>query len=334
MVYQGVMIGCGHISKDHLWAWKQISDANIVAVCDIVQEKAQERANEFNIPLVFTDYKKMLAEVKPDFVDIATRPSSHSILVTYAAQKGLHVLCQKPLAQTLQEANQLEQICRKAGIVFMVNENGRHQRWFRDIHGLLTNKVIGDPYYARFEERGRVTLPQPDFGGQPYLSEMTRLAVYEMGVHYLDIARYLFGEADWVFAQLNRVSPFIAGEDQALIATKFQELTCLIDIGWYTVPLPSSDVTWGRLKIEGTIGTLSLETDGTLYLFTDHEQQTWRFPHDTLSQSFVATQQHFITCLDTGDEPETSGAQTLNTMKLVYAAYESASLGQVVNVEI
>ena len=92
-------------------------------------------------------------------------------------------------------------------------------------------------------------------------------------------------------------------------------------------------MAWGLVRVEGTGGTACLERDGVLTLYTDDGEQQWAFPSDTIDQSFVAAQRHFIQCLQTGQEPGTSGAETLKTMALVFAAYRSAEEGRVVQVE-
>jgi predicted dehydrogenase len=325
MVYQGALIGCGYISRKQLWAWKQIETVNIVAVCDLEVEKAKQRAQEFGIAGVYTDYSRMMDQEALDFVDIATRPGTHLDLVTAAADRRLDVLCQKPLAATLAEARRMVAACQKAGVTFMVNENARHQAWFRQLKKLLDEGALGVPHYARFEERSRSSLPTPTFYKQPYFQEMPRLIVYEMGIHYLDTARYLFGEAETVYACIRRVSPHIAGEDLVVLLVTFGDLDCLVDVNWYSVTEPGPKVAWGPMRVEGRKGTARLGRDGVLTLYTDHGQHVWNFPEDTIDQSFVAAQTHFIECLETGQEPETSGAETLITMSLVFAAYRSAS---------
>ncbi len=333
MAYRGALIGCGHISRRQLWAWKQVEAANILAVCDVEVDAAKRRAQEFGISAVYSDYRRMLDEVALDFVDIATRPATHLELVAASADRGLNVLCQKPIADTMAEARHMVALCSEAKVTFMVNENARYQAWFRKLKGLLDAGALGVLHYARFEERSRSSLPVPTFDGQPYLQEMPKLIIYEMGVHYLDTARYLFGEGEEVYARTRRVSSHISGEDLAVLLVTFGSLNCLIDINWFSVTEPGPEVAWGLVRVEGTDGTAILGRDGVLTLYTDQGQQSWAFPNDTISQSFVAAQRHFIECLDTGQEPETSGAQTLKTMGLVFAAYRSASDMRVTQVQ-
>ncbi|MCK4817801.1 Gfo/Idh/MocA family oxidoreductase [bacterium] len=224
-------------------------------------------------------------------------------------------------------------ICQEGGVILMVNENARHQAWFRQIKALLANGALGEPYYARFEMRKRASLPRINFGGQAYFQGMPKLIVYEMGVHFLDTARYLFGEATSVYARLRHISPYIEGEDTAVLMVNFGDLTCLVDISWCSVTEPGPNVAWGPARVKGTKGTASLGRDGVLTLCMDEDQRTWDFPEDTYSQSFVAAQRHFIECLDMRQTPETSGVETLKTMGLVFAAYRSAQEGRVVSVE-
>jgi predicted dehydrogenase len=330
MKLRGGLIGCGYISELQLRAWEQIESAEIVAVCDLDLDKAHRRAREFRIPKAYAESEAMLTAEKLDFVDIATRPSSHIGLVSEAAARGLAVLCQKPLADSLQEAREIVNVCEEAGVHFMVNENGRHQAWFRKLKELIDGGTLGTLHNARFESRWRSTLPEPDFEGQDYFREMPKLFVFEMGVHYLDTARYLFGEATSVYARLKRVSPHIAGDDMALVVVGFGELTCVVDGNFYSHPEPGENVTWGPVRIEGTAGTAVLGRDGSLAVYGDGEPQRWQFPEETIDQSFLHTQQHFIDCLRTGRESETSGEQSLKTMALVFAAYQSSEENRVI----
>lgn len=324
MRLRGGLIGCGHISYLQLWAWQQINQVEICAVCDLDREKAEARAREFDIPRVYSNHEEMLNEVELDFVDIATRPSSHLGLVLTAAQRGLHVLCQKPLTDSLLEAQQMVDACQAAGVTFMVNENGRFQGWFRHMKALLDKGMLGKPFYARIEERSRSTLPLPTFTEQPYLSEMPQLVIYEMGLHYLDIARYLFGESEYLSATTKRISPHIAGEDVAIILADFNGLTCIVDLSWASVVKPAPDISWGCVRIEGENGTLILDQNGVLTVYSDSQQLTWVFPKDTVERSFVAAQRHFVECIEAGREPETSGSETIKSLQLVFSAYRAS----------
>jgi len=191
--------------------------------------------------------------------------------------------------------------------------------------------ALGEPRYARFESRWRSTLPGPNFDGQDFFRNMPRLLVYELGVHYFDTARYMFGEAQSVFARLRRVSPHIAGEDLALVVAELGLVTTVLDMDWFSVPPPGPpDLSWCSVVVEGTEGTAALGRDGRLARYTATSEETITYPADTVDQSFAATQQHFVDCLLTGTAPETTGADMLKTMALVFGAYQSAAEDRVI----
>jgi predicted dehydrogenase len=316
------------VADFHLPAWQRIEEVEIVAAYNRTQAKAEQRAEQYHIPAVYADYRAMFENEDLDFVDIATAPAVHLELVTAAAKHGLPVLCQKPVAPTLAELREMIRVCDEAGVLFMVNENCRFQPWFRRMKTLIDEGAIGRPHYANFLNRSRFSLPQPLVGhGQATLFvNMPRLMIYELGVHYLDTLRYLFGEADSVYTQIHRLSPHVKGEDLASLMIRMNGLTAVVDISWALHPTWQYEhkVSWGEYRIESTKGTLYLRLDGLLRLITDTGEKKFQFPLDSGIQSYQAAQQHFIDSLRTGVEPETSGLETLKTMELVFGAYDSA----------
>jgi predicted dehydrogenase len=104
---RGMTIGCGFFGNIHLEGWSRIENAQIVAVVDTDRTKAEEAADRFGVT-AYTDLGAALAKECPDFVDIATRPDSHLKLAEVAATQGCHVLCQKPIALTMQQEPQCQ----------------------------------------------------------------------------------------------------------------------------------------------------------------------------------------------------------------------------------
>lgn len=335
--WRGGMVGAGAWSDIQLRAWAGVRGASIVALCDRHPDRRDPLVQRFEIPQAFDDLETMLAEADLDFVDICTRPYSHAALARLAVQRGLPVLCQKPFCTSLDEAREVTELCRGAGVRLMINENFRWQAWYRKAKELLDQGALGEPFLAVIQKRVRMTLPQFDHA-QAYLAEMPQLILYEVGTHYLDTFRFLFGEPDKVFARLHHVSPQIKGEDVQLITLSYPQMTGVINTSWASVPAPGLDkperdqgsYSPPRLEIDGTLGTLIQMSDGSLHLYTDDDHQQWHFPADTTDQSQVAAQQHFIDCLETGAEFETSGEQTLKTMALVYSCYQSAADGRAI----
>jgi predicted dehydrogenase len=327
------MVGAGAWAANQLEAWGQVEGAQIVAVCDKHPVRARPLAGRFGIKRVYQDIGEMLLREELDFVDICTRPYSHASLAQQASDRGLHVLCQKPFCTSLEEAERVVAGCEQAGVRLMVNENYRWQAWYRKAKELLAAGAVGDPFQAKIQERWRATLPRFE-SEQAYLAEMPRLIVYEMGVHYLDTFRYLFGEPQAVTARLHHVSPQVQGEDVQVILLAYPRMTGLIDSSWVSVPVPGLDTLLdgsppltARLEIDGSLGTIYLSPDGVLHLYRDGDHQSWPFPPTTEAESRAAAQRHFTACLESGTEFETSGRDTLKTMSLLWACYQSAKHG-------
>jgi D-apiose dehydrogenase len=329
MTIRGALIGCGYASRFQLKAWSQIEDVEIVAVSSRNQDQAQARATEFSIPAFYTDYRQMLDDEMLDFIDIATPPSVHLEMVKASAERGLHVLCQKPIAETLSELREMIQICEDSGVNFTVNENGRFQPWFRKMKSLIEAGAIGHPFYSNFTSRWRGALEDPPFQDQPFFATMPRLIIYELGVHFLDTLRYLFGEANSVFARKARISPAIQGEDLAIITLDMDDLLAVVDLSWASLPAKENakSITWGEVVIEGDAGTLSLTMDGHLHLHTMTRQQIFAFPDHSEVLGYQNAQQHFIDSLRSKQEAEISGREMVKTMELVFGAYDSATNG-------
>jgi len=333
-IWRGGMIGAGAWAANQLEAWQGVDGAQIVALCDRHPERVGPIAEHFGVERIYPDFNNMLSHEKLDFVDICTRPYSHAALVRQAIGQGLQILCQKPFCTSLKEAEDIVAECEQAGVRLMVNENFRWQAWYRKAKELLGEGAIGKPFQAKIQERCRATLPR-FVSAQAYMAEMPKLILYEMGVHYLDTLRFLFGEPETVTARLQHVSPLVQGEDVQVILLAYPDMTALIDSSWASVPVPGWDVPVdskealiARLEIDGPLGTIFLGPDGILHLYRDEEHQTWPFPDATEAESRVITQRHFISCLDSGAEFETSGRETLKTMALLWSCYRSAEEGK------
>ncbi len=267
-VLKGVGIGAGYFSQFHYDAWSRIPDVRIVAVCDLDEAKAQAVADRYGVPAVYTDHAAMLDAERPDFVDIITPPVTHEELCRSAGARGVAMICQKPLAPTLAEAERLVARAEADGVRMMVHENFRFQPWHREIKRLLEAGTIGRKLHTlTFHSRtGDGWGPDAYLGRQPYFRTMPRLLVYETGVHFIDTFRFLAGEVRQVFAMLRRLNPVIAGEDCGLLVFSFASGAVGVwDANRYNAPTAQDPrYTFGTFLVEGDGGSIRLYDDGRL----------------------------------------------------------------------
>lgn len=130
---KAVGIGAGYFSRFHYEAWSRIPEVEIAAICDLSEDKAHALMSRFGIPRFYEDWREMIEHERPDFVDIITPPDTHREMCAVAAQRGVHIICQKPLAPSVETAGRIVQAVRAAGVRFMVHENWRWQPWYRQI---------------------------------------------------------------------------------------------------------------------------------------------------------------------------------------------------------
>ncbi len=325
---QGVMIGAGFFGGHQAEAWTRIPQARITAVADPIPEKAREFADQWQIPNAYMDVEEMLEREQPDFVDIATRPDSHRQLVQIAAQHGIHVICQKPMAPTWQECLDMVECCREANVRLLIHENWRWQPWYREVKRLVQEGELGELFHIGVTMRTGDGRGDQPYTVQPYFREMKQLLVYETLVHFLDTFRLLAGEFESIFCQLGRINPIIAGEDYALVQLRFQNgVHGLIDSNRINGPIPAS-LTLGTLRVEGNRGALRLSDDGRLWL-TRHgkneNEHRYSWPdRGYRGDSVHATQVHLIDCLRNDVPSESDGDDYLKTVAAVDACYRSA----------
>lgn len=334
----GALIGCGFFAINQMHAWNDVDGARIVAICDRDPERLKIVGDQFGIERRYSDANALFSDGGFDFVDIATTVQSHRILVEMAAQHKVPAICQKPFAKTLADAKAMVAACRAAGVPLMVHENFRWQTPIQAVRKVLDEGSIGTPFWGRFSFRSGYDV----FSGQPYLAEGERFIIEDLGIHTLDIARYILGDVATVSARTKRVNPNIKGEDVATILLDHESgATSIVDVS-YATKLSKEPFPETLIEIDGSEGTIRLtqgyqlevtNANGTATEDVSPILLSWASrPWHNIQESVYAIQQHWVDKLKQGAEHSTSGADNLKTFALVEGAYESAASGQTVDV--
>ncbi|MBN1480684.1 Gfo/Idh/MocA family oxidoreductase [candidate division KSB1 bacterium] len=328
---KGVGIGAGYFSPFQYEAWGRIPQTTITAMCNRNRERAEPMMKKYGIPKHYVDWREMIVQEKPDFVDIITPPETHLEMCTFVANQGIDMICQKPLAPTFEEAKQIVDYVGGKDIRFIVHENWRFQLWYREIKKLLNQGVIGEMHTMSFRKRmGDGWGENAYIPRQPYFRSYPRLIVYENGIHFIDTFRFLAGEVRQVYAKLRKMNPVIAGEDWAMILFQFEkDIVGFWDANRYNEPnYPSPRYTFGEFLIEGYEGAIRLYGDGRLtiqLLGKEEKEHTYKHQNINFSGDCVyTTQRHFIDCLLSGEKFETNGPEYLKSLAVQEAVYLSA----------
>ncbi len=336
---RGGLVGCGFFSVNHLHGWHDANGADIVAICDSNPVRLTAVGDQFSISNRYANAAIMMASEKLDFVDIATTMPTHRQLVELAAAHGLPVICQKPFATSLSDAKAMVAACEVAGVPLMVHENFRWQSPIQQVWQVLQSGEIGVPFWGRVSFRSAYDV----FSGQPYLAEGKRFIVEDLGIHILDVARFLLGDVINVSARINKINSRINGEDVAAVLLDHgQGVTSVVDCSYASI-LENELFPQTLIELDGSHGSLRLGPNyqltvtgmlGTRHINVSPPVLPWATrPWHNIQESVARIQQHWVDCLTTSTVPQTSGQDNLQTLALVKAVYQSAQSGQTVDIQ-
>jgi predicted dehydrogenase len=331
---RGVVAGAGYFSQFHFDAWRRIDAAEIVAVCDPDGGRAREAARAYGIPRTYAEPAAMLAAERPDFIDVITPPKTHRALCGLAGEHGVHIVCQKPLAPSLDDAVAIVEQAERADVRLMAHDNFRFQPWHREMKGLINTGAVGRLLGISCRTRmGDGWGPDAYLSRQPYFRTMPRLLIFETGVHFIDVFRYLGGEVREVFARVRRLNPVIAGEDAAILYVEFEGgATGLWDANRYNESSAAdARYTFGEFRLEGDGGAIRLDENGAIFVKPlgrpEREHSYTHARRGFAGDSCHAALSHFVERLRDGRPFETEGRAYLQTLAVQEAAYASAAAG-------
>ena len=308
-----------------------------MAIYNRTRSKAEALARELGIPAVYDDPQALFARERVDFVDIITDVSTHSRFVLMAAEHKIPVICQKPMAPSLAEAERMVAACRKAGVPFFIHENWRWQTPIRQLRRLLDEGHIGAPFRARVD----MISGFPIFVNQPFLKDLEEFILTDLGSHILDVARFLFGEAESLYCQIGRVHPDIKGEDVATVMMRMGgRTTVIVALAYAENHVERECFPQTLFFIEGDRGSIELAPDYWIRVTTRDGTHARRYPpprypwadpaYDVVHASIVPCHANLLQALRGEGPAETTAEDNLKTLRLVFAAYESARTGQVI----
>ena len=323
--------GAGLMSQFHLNGWSDVKDAEIVAICDPDAEKAEQRAREYNIPAVYSDFSAMLADTKPTAVDIATPVDTHADLVRISADHGVHACSQKPVTPTVAEA---EALIADIGdrIRFMIHENFRWRPHYLQMREWLDEDRVGRVTHARMTVRSPgLALADdgstpPDLIRQPYLATFKRLITFELLIHQLDVLRSLLGEFEVVSAEMDRVNKQLVGEDIAIIVMRGENgITAVVDGSMSAPGYPARPSD--RLELIGTKDTMIFDRDKLFLVGSDAPP----VEHDLMvnyQACFTNAVRDFAHGVRSGEPFWTDRLDNLKSLQLMERCYEVAGIDQ------
>ncbi len=321
------LIGAGMVSRHHLEAWARIPEARVVAIADPDMTRAEERARDFGIAVTYPDAKRLLAEQACDAVDIAAPVGQHGALCRLAADRGVAILCQKPLAATYDEAKAI--VADVGGRVrFMVHENWRFRSSYRQIKAWLEAGLVGRLTGVRLSARscGLIEDAQgrfPALERQSFLADLPRLLVFELLSHHIDVLRWLCGELSVEAASLSRRCHAVRGDDTASIRLATAERLAIELEGSFACPDAPAHIC-DDLTMVGTDGSIDLRDTRLSLEGRRSERRVWRL-EEVYRSAFEGALRHFVGRLADGRAFETEATDNMAVLRLVEDVYDTAA---------
>lgn len=184
------IIGTGGISNFHMRGYKAISDVEVVAVCDIDENKVKAYAEQYNVPKYYTDYNEMMANEDLDAVSVTTWNSAHKGATIAALNGGANVICEKPMAMNSEEAEGMLNAAKANGKLLMIGFVRRFGNDASILKSFIDAGDMGDIYFAKASYLRRNGCPGGWFSDKEYSGGGPLI---DLGVHVMDLVRYLSG---------------------------------------------------------------------------------------------------------------------------------------------
>ena len=327
------LVGCGRISKRHseLLGLQQIRNAKLVAVCDVVAEKAEKIAQNFSVPH-FMDMHAMMRSVAIDVVVVLTESGNHAKHVVALAPYGKHIVVEKPMALTLDDADAMIRACDESGVKLFVVKQNRFNVPVLKLRSALDAGRFGKLVLGTV--RVRWCRPQAYYDQDAWRGTwaLDGGVLTNQASHHVDLLEWMMGEVESVFAMSSTALANIEAEDTAVVTLRFRN-GALGVIEATTAARPTD--------LEGSISILG--EGGTVVIggFAVNEMLTWNFAtpqtgdEDVLKKYSVnppnvygfghqAYYEHVVDCINNNRQHLVDGLTGKKSLELINAIYESS----------
>lgn len=321
--------GAGVIVREyHLPVMVTNPRLEVAAICDVIEAAARRSAEQFHIPNTFRDYSALLAQSELDAVFVAVPNNLHAPVAVAAFAAGKHVLCEKPMASTVKEAQGMLAAAESAGKSLAIAHPWRCDQDYRWLHDVVASGRLGKIFKVRCH--AILTEGSPPVGSWRFKKEIVGGgALTDLGIHAIDAVSYLFDDQlrpQNVFAKTSNLFTNAEVEDTATAIFDFDEgLTVTVEAGWHH---NFQNSPHGAIEIFGTEGyarTFPTEMHSKVEGAWGHYQPNLHAarPHIDLSM-YAAQIEAFIDHLLAGTKLPCDGRQGLRNVEWLDAAYESA----------
>ncbi len=332
------IVGAGFVAELHAESFARIPNAEVTAVASRTEERARAFAERFHIPRVFPSYEELVRSPDVDMITVACPNDLHAPVTIAAARAGKHVVCEKPLCMNLDEADQMIEACRAAGVKLMYAEELCFAPKYVRAKTLVQEGALGDVYMVRQGECHYG--PHSDWFWD--VDRSGGGVLMDMGCHSIEFARWIYDyrPVETVYASLGRYvhRERTRGEDNSICILRFEG-----------GPIAIAENSWARTggiddfaELYGSKGLTiaNLIRGNALLTYSDvgygyavekaPQTKGWTFTsfEEMWNYGFPQEMQHFVDCVAEDKQPRITGENGRAVLEIICAAYESARTGR------
>jgi len=331
------LVGCGRISRRHseLLGSNIINGAKLIAACDVKIERAREIGNTYNIP-IYGDMDVMMNKEKVDVIVLLTESGNHAKHTVNLAKYGKHIIVEKPMALTLDDADRMIQACDQYGIKLFVVKQNRFNVPILKLREAIESNKFGKLTLATIRvrwARHQQYYDQDDWRGT---WAMDGGVLTNQASHHVDMLEWMMGEIDSVYAKSDTMLADIEAEDTAVVLLKFKNGAFGI-IEATTAARPTN--------IEGSISILGEKGTVVVGGIAMNKLETWMFENSTIEDEDIlekysvnppdvygfghkAYYEHVVDCINNNKQHLVDGLEGRKSIELISAIYESIETGK------
>lgn len=331
-IFNTAIVGCGNIFPMHAQSVKALENAKIVAVCDVKEDRAREKAQEFNCSF-YTNYKEMLSKEDIDVVHICLPHYLHSEVAIYAARLGKNILTEKPMSIKLEDAENMIKAVKENNVTLGVIFQNRYNPGSKLIKNTLQSGELGkilsgkievtwdrsDEYYTHSDWKGTWEM---EGGG----------VIIDQAIHTMDLMRWFVdSDIDYIDANIsNRAHEIIQVEDSAEGVIKYKNgvVTAFHAINYYTYDAPvriELHCENGIANMIGDCAHIKLK-DGREFIADNNPEDV--FDYGNGAKGYWGTShkkeiKNYYNAISNGIQPDITGEEAIKTQKMICSIYES-----------
>ena len=330
-------IGSGFLANKLAWCYRRMPDVELVAVSSRTEGHAREFARRYGLKAWYTDYREMLKRDDVDAVNICVPNYLHASTTIASAENGKHVLCTKPLAITMDEAEDMVSACKRSNVTLMYGENWLYTPATIKMRSLIEEGALGRVLAIEARE-------QHSGSHSPYATKRKYAGggvLIHMAVHPIGFIMHMMDKpVRKVYAELGNLLHDLEGEDYAVVLMRFEGGGLGIAQSNYITKGGMQD----RIEIYGSEGMafINLTHSNPIRIYSDVgysyvvEKATmsrgWTSPviEENIQYGFYNMTRHFVDCILGDKEPISTGEFGREVLRVVFAGYESNEKGKAV----